>query len=53
MVVDRFTLNEWLLEHREKFITYSNEEIAEVALASGYSRSEVETWMARKDRRLI
>lgn len=53
MVVDRFTFNEWLLEHRENFITYSMEEIAEIALASGYSRAEVDAWMDRKCTRLI
>ncbi len=49
--VARFSLNEWLLEHREQFVTFTVEEIAERALTCGYSQEEVDLWIKKKDRR--
>ena len=50
-MIQAFTFREWLQEHREQFITFTIEEIADVALASGYSRREVGEWMGKSDGR--
>jgi hypothetical protein len=49
----RPNLQEWLLEHREQFITFMLEETAEIAVISGYSQDEVDRWFNRKDPRFI
>jgi len=39
---DRLSLQDWLLENREQFSTFMLEEIADIAVCSGYSRKEVD-----------
>ncbi len=53
MTIERFSFHQWLLEKREQFVTFTLEEIASVAIMSGYSEKEVMEWMGKKDRRHI
>ena len=53
MVIDRFTLNQWLQAKREQFTTFSIEEIAEMAIACGYTQDEVEHSILKQDRRFL
>ena len=53
MAVERYTLNQWLQAKREQFITYTIEEIAELALACGYTEKEVEASILKRDRRFL
>ena len=49
----RLPLKDWLLENQERFSTFMLEEIADLAMCSGYSRQEVDQWFNKKDRRFI
>lgn len=53
LTVARFSLKEWLLEHKEQFVTYTQEEIADIAIMVGYSAKDVAEWITKKDRRYI
>ena len=53
MSLPRFTFKEWLLEHKEKFLTFTIREIADIALMSGYSQEEIERWMTGKKKYYI
>lgn len=41
------TLDQWLEEFKDKFTTYSTDEISDLAIACGYDRSEVAQWMTK------
>lgn len=38
----------WLETNKEKFTTYQNGEIADVALACGFDKREVSQWLVRE-----
>lgn len=38
----------WLLRFDDKFKTYSNQEIAELAIACGHDRREVAEWQTQQ-----
>ena len=38
-------VKEWLQLNRERFITFSIEEIADTALVAGFSKEEVDRWI--------
>ena len=50
MVLPRFTFREWLIEHKEQFVTFTLKEIADVALMSGYTPEEIESWFRIKEK---
>lgn len=52
-MIQAFTFREWLQEHREQFITFTLQEIGDVALASGFTRQEVSEWLQRNDPRYL
>lgn len=39
---------EWLEANQEHFKTYSNQEIADIAIASGQDRAAVAQWLTQK-----
>jgi hypothetical protein len=53
MVIERFTLNQWLQAKREQFVTFTIEEIAEMAIACGYTEDEVNHSILKRDRRFL
>lgn len=52
-MAERRTINQWLQAHREQFITYMIEEIAQVALASGFTQKEVDASILKNDPRFL
>lgn len=53
MAVDRYSLNQWLQIHREHFITFTVEEIAEQAVVYGFTKEEVDNSILKRDRRFL
>ena len=50
---ERPSLEEWLISHREEFITFMLEEVAQIALISGYAQEDVDRWLYHKEQRFI
>lgn len=38
---------DWLLEHEERFKTYSTQEIKDIAIACGFESSIVDQWVTK------
>lgn len=53
MVIERYTLNQWLQAKREQFVTYSIEEIAELAITCGFTKEDVDHSILKQDRRFL
>jgi hypothetical protein len=53
MTLPKFTLNEWIQEHHDDFITFSVEEIATAARYAGYTEEEIAASIIGKDRRFL
>lgn len=52
--MERLEFRDWLERNNERFITFTLDEIADIAIASGYNREEVCVWLVslRQDRRM-
>lgn len=45
--MENIDLEKWLELNRERFITYTLKEVADVAIASGFSQDDVDLWIRK------
>lgn len=45
MEAEKLNIREWLYRNRERFITYSIDEIADIARMEGFTESDVSRWI--------
>lgn len=51
--MDSRPFDQWLYDNSDRFVTFTLEEIADIAIATGYSKEDVTTWHVKlRDRRM-